>query len=518
MVQYGFAIDQRTCIGCHACTVACKTEHEVPLGQFRTWVKYVDKGAYPSTTREFGVMRCNHCTDAPCVAICPTKALFKRDDGIVDFDKDRCIGCKSCMQGCPYDAIYIDADTHTAAKCNFCAHRVDAGLEPACVVVCPTNSIHVGDLDDPESPISQLIATHETSVRAPEQGTGPNTVYLGASISVLDPLAAPVGDSYIWARPDAQRVAMARDARSPHGYGDTKTDARTTLNTAHPRPWGWRVWSYLWTKSLGAGALLVLAIGMVFGMRFGTVGEVVAPAVAVVFSALTGVLLVWDLKRPERFHYILLKPNPTSWLMWGAWALMAFSAVAALWLLLGALGAAHQLDVSGVLGVLRWFAIPTAALAAGYTAFLFGQAEGRDLWQSPLLLWHLLAQAAMVGAGALLVATPFVHLGAAAQRFLVRTLVVAAVAHLLLLAGEYFGRHATRGAGIAGHIATRGRYARTFWWAGVAPVVVAVVLAALDWSATAGSASVVVAGLLVQPALLAYESVFIRAGQDVPLS
>ena len=87
-MQYGFAIDQRTCIGCHACTVACKTEHEVPVGQFRTWLKYVEKGEFPATTREFGVMRCNHCTDAPCVKICPTESLFKREDGIVDFDNE----------------------------------------------------------------------------------------------------------------------------------------------------------------------------------------------------------------------------------------------------------------------------------------------------------------------------------------------------------------------------------------------------------------------------------------------
>lgn len=128
-MRYGFAIDQRTCIGCHACTVACKTEHDVPVGQFRTWVKYVDKGEYPNTTREMGVMRCNHCTDAPCVKGCPTEALFIRPDGIVDFDNERCIGCKMCMQACPYDAIYIDANTNTAAKCNFCAHRIDQGLE-----------------------------------------------------------------------------------------------------------------------------------------------------------------------------------------------------------------------------------------------------------------------------------------------------------------------------------------------------------------------------------------------------
>lgn len=160
-------------------------------------------------------MRCNHCTDAPCVKICPTKALFKRDDGIVDFDGDSCIGCKSCMQACPYDAIYIDDDTHTAAKCNFCAHRVDQDLEPACVVVCPTHSIWVGDLDDPDSGISRLVSTQPTAVRSPEQNTGPNVFYLGADHAVLDPLAAPVDDTYIWARPDAQRLEAARDAGPP---------------------------------------------------------------------------------------------------------------------------------------------------------------------------------------------------------------------------------------------------------------------------------------------------------------
>src|SRR3990170_3549438 len=210
-MRYGFAIDQRTCIGCHACTVACKTEHEIPLGQFRTWVKYVDSGTFPDSTRDFAVMRCNHCTDAPCVTICPTHALVKRDDGIVDFDKDNCIGCKSCMQACPYDAIYIDAETNTAAKCNFCAHRVDEGLEPACVTVCPTHSIWVGDLDDGESGISRLVRDNPVSVRAPEQRTGPNVFYLGAAKATLDPLAAPVRDTYLWARADEHRVTTGQD-------------------------------------------------------------------------------------------------------------------------------------------------------------------------------------------------------------------------------------------------------------------------------------------------------------------
>ena len=149
MTRFGFLIDQDTCIGCHACTVACKAEHDVPLGVNRTWVKYIEKGTFPDARRFYSVLRCNHCDNAPCVTICPTTALFRRADGIIDFDDSRCIGCKSCMNACPYDAIYINPETQTAHKCNFCAHRVEQGLEPSCVIVCPTQSIVAGDLDDP---------------------------------------------------------------------------------------------------------------------------------------------------------------------------------------------------------------------------------------------------------------------------------------------------------------------------------------------------------------------------------
>ena len=197
-MKYGFVIDNRKCIGCHACTTACKSEHEVPVGVFRTWVKQVEKGTFPNTRRLFSVLRCNHCTDAPCVEICPVEALYYRPDGIVDFNKDRCIGCKSCMQACPYDALYIDPDTHTAAKCNYCAHRVDVGLEPACVVVCPEHAIISGDMDDPRSEISQTLARHQTTVRKPEKGTVPNLFYIDGDESSLTPTAAAQPEGNLW--------------------------------------------------------------------------------------------------------------------------------------------------------------------------------------------------------------------------------------------------------------------------------------------------------------------------------
>jgi Ni/Fe-hydrogenase subunit HybB-like protein len=195
----------------------------------------------------------------------------------------------------------------------------------------------------------------------------------------------------------------------------------------------------------------------------------------------------------------------------GAYVLTAFSGGAILWAL------AAALDVGWAMTTLAWVGIPVSALMAGYTAFLFGQAEGRDLWQSPVLFWHLVVQAVMVGSGALAVAGLFADLGDRAWRFLAAAFVLSTVLHLLMLALEYAGRHASRQATVAAHIVTSGRYARLFWLGAVAPAAAAAVLGALTW----GGLSVVLlalAGLVVQPALVAYESVFVRAGQDPPLS
>ena len=172
-MQYGFVIDHRKCIGCHACTVACKSENEVPVAKFRTWVKYTEVGSFPQVKRHFAVLRCNQCTNAPCVTICPVNALGKRGDGIVDLDKDACIGCKACIAACPYDAIFINPEDGSAEKCNFCAQRIDMGLEPACVVVCPVEAIFVGDLNDPISKVSHTVNREPVAVRRPEKDTKP---------------------------------------------------------------------------------------------------------------------------------------------------------------------------------------------------------------------------------------------------------------------------------------------------------------------------------------------------------
>ena len=126
-MNYGFVIDNRKCIGCHACSTACKSENQVPLGVNRTWVKYTETGqATPTPRRHFQVTRCNHCANPPCArASAPSPPCTSATTASWSSTADVCIGCKACTQACPYDAIYIDPDSGTAAKCHFCAHRVD---------------------------------------------------------------------------------------------------------------------------------------------------------------------------------------------------------------------------------------------------------------------------------------------------------------------------------------------------------------------------------------------------------
>ncbi len=185
--RYAMLIDLRKCIGCHSCSVACKAENEVPLGVFRSWVKVIQKGTYPHVTRSFMPILCNNCEEPICVTNCPVRASYKRDDGIVMVDPHRCIGCRYCMASCPYDVRHVNPLRKIVQKCNFCAHRVDAGLEPACVETCLGGARVFGDLNDPKSRISQLIATNAVQVLKPEMATRPNVYYIGADMEAMAP-------------------------------------------------------------------------------------------------------------------------------------------------------------------------------------------------------------------------------------------------------------------------------------------------------------------------------------------
>jgi Fe-S-cluster-containing dehydrogenase component/formate-dependent nitrite reductase membrane component NrfD len=523
-VRYGFVIDQTRCIGCHACTVACKTEHDVPLGVNRTWVKYIEKGTWPDTKRFFSVMRCNHCTDAPCVSICPTGALFKRSDGIVDFDTDVCIGCKSCMQACPYDALYIDPHEHTAQKCNYCVHRVEVGLEPACVVVCPEQAIIAGDLDDASTDIARLVATEHLQQRAPEQGTSPNLWYLGAEAASLDPLGAvDPGDGGIWRDPVASFMTVELTPRGDTGEGPETTrmvqDAagsppRVVYNTDHPMPWGWRVSSYFLAKGIAAGIAIALALALLAGAEIGSAWtRWGAPLVSGLFLALTGLLLIADLKRPDRFLYLLTKGRAGSWLVRGAWILSAQALVLGLWFIFGLVDADYT-------AVLVWVAAIVGLAVAGYTAFLFGQAEGRDLWQSPTLLWHMLAGAFAAGGGAGLIAAVFMDVGGTIETAFAWTMVGGAAALGLIAAAELFSRHPTRNITEAMHHMTRGRFALEWWLGGqLLGVVVPIVLGGVFLAGSGDGVGLAALGGLAGAAGIWFaDDAYVRAGQSVPLS
>lgn len=180
MARLGMVIDTTKCIGCSDCVVACKTENDVPAGFFRDWLTEEVRGRFPTLHLELRSERCNHCDDPPCVTCCPTGASHLHSwGGVVLVDHDACVGCKACIASCPYNARFLHPDGY-ADKCTFCIHRVEKGQNPACVSVCPTHCMHFGDLDDPESEVSRLLASRRSHVLHPEAGTGPRVVYLTA--------------------------------------------------------------------------------------------------------------------------------------------------------------------------------------------------------------------------------------------------------------------------------------------------------------------------------------------------
>jgi Fe-S-cluster-containing dehydrogenase component len=500
-MQYGFVIDHRKCIGCHACTVACKSENLVPVGSFRTWVKYTEIGTFPSVRRHFAVLRCNHCSRAPCVTLCPVNALEKRVDGIVDLDRDVCIGCKGCIQACPYDAIYLNEDTGSAEKCHYCAHRIEQNLEPACVTVCPERAIVAGDLHDPDSEVARLAALPDAQVRRAEQRTGPNVHYVGSDPVSLRPGYAADPPTYLW----SERRLPPPDWPSDHEVHPT---ARTVLDVSHKPYWGWKISVYLVTKGIAGGAAMLAPFAGVLGLG-GAAAAYAPEIIAAVFTALTTVLLVVDLARPRKFALLLFRPNTRSWIVRGAWVLMGFSALTVTILALRWLG----FDAAAT--ALRWPNALLGALAAGYTAFLFAQCEGRDLWQSPLLLPHLLAQALLLGASVLLVTAPTLALALVAT--------IGALLHLGFALAEAHGHHPTENGRQAASLLTRipswpGSHRRAFREGlelGTVAAVSSVILAALGWLSPP-------AGLLLAVAIACgmflYEQAFVRAGQLPPLS
>lgn len=210
MTRWAMVADLRRCVGCQTCTAACRHANATPPGVQWRRVLDVEQGEYPDVRRSFVPVGCQHCSDPPCMHVCPTKATKQRADGVVTIDYDLCIGCAYCAVACPYQARYKtprpvyaygtemeneakcrdDSRLGVATKCTFCVDRIDAGLAsgktpgidpeatPACVNACITKTLSFGDLDDPKSNVAELLARTQHFRMHEELGTGPGFYYV----------------------------------------------------------------------------------------------------------------------------------------------------------------------------------------------------------------------------------------------------------------------------------------------------------------------------------------------------
>jgi Fe-S-cluster-containing dehydrogenase component len=186
MARYGMVIDLKSCSGCKACMTACKANHDIPFGEhegreyYRIWPLEIELGAYPYVIRNMTPMLCMQCQDPPCVDACPVPgAIYRREDGIVLVDQEKCDGCKLCLAACPYGALYSRADKGVVDKCTFCFEGLAEGFKPECVKACTADAMFFGDLDDAESPLSKLIKEWNAQPFEPEHGTKPSVFYRG---------------------------------------------------------------------------------------------------------------------------------------------------------------------------------------------------------------------------------------------------------------------------------------------------------------------------------------------------
>jgi tetrathionate reductase subunit B len=218
-VRWVFLVDTYKCIGCGFCVKSCKLENEIPFDAnvSRTWVeRYVvtkDGQVFADTpqearngfiTRRVGLGQgrtqdippekidkaffvpklCNQCEKPPCVQVCPVGATYQTADGVVLVDRKWCIGCGYCIMACPYGMRFFHPVRHVAEKCNFCYHRINRGMKPACVQACPTGARRIGNLKDPRDPAANIILTQRVSIHKPEYGTNPQVYFIGLSEEV----------------------------------------------------------------------------------------------------------------------------------------------------------------------------------------------------------------------------------------------------------------------------------------------------------------------------------------------
>ena len=440
------------------------------------------------------------------------------------------------MQACPYDALYIDPDTNTAAKCNYCAHKIDGGYEPACVVVCPVEAIISGDLSDDNSKIAQLVANEDTMTRKPEKMTDPNLYYINGSTEMLDPNATERDGDYVWseqatgvghyakyadkrvAESDTEnllvQLAMENSAKTgkpidQRAIDNVAQEIQEDVDTTEARRvydspskgvlWGWEVPAYVWTKALATGTFLMMAVWSLFMGELSPESEMNGLIISLFFMGLTGGFLVKDLDRPDRFLYVLLRPQWKSWLVRGAYIITVFGGLVSLKLI----GNIFEISMNWVWVIGGIFAI----LGAVYTAFLFAQARARDLWQTPIQsAIHMLVHATMAGSVVMMIIAPD------SSQWMTNILLWGIVTNVIILAKEILMPHDTPDTKKAIELMTKGYYSKYFW-AGIVlgnltPIVILNTVPSM----------VLIAGGLALIGIYLTEFVRIRVPQMIPLS
>ena len=366
LTRYAMALDTLTCIGCYACTLACKVENGSPSGIWTAPVIQKEIGTFPDVRRAFIPLLCNHCADAPCLKACPTRAIARRDDGIVLIDQDICCGSQACVIACPYGAIhyYERADqistpfdrakvSHhqpgTAQKCNLCVDRLDRGLKPACVEACPTGARIFGDLEDPHSPVAEALRSRDS-------------VALGSPVDT-----AP---------------AMRYLTEGMHRAGGT--DADIALSYRPQKQWGFALAVEFWLLGGGAGLFAAsrwLAPDLsLFGLELGSLG-------AFVLVAVGGLILIGHLGRPFRFLNAMTHWR-ASWISRGAIANLLFLAVVGL----------LALPVATAVGPVGTFiALVLAAVVATYPGLAMGAMQSVPAWRGRRIALEYLVESLMLG-------------------------------------------------------------------------------------------------------------------------
>ena len=175
--RFAMVVDTHRCVGCSACVLACMAENDVPDGFCRDWIVQEVAGTFPDLTQEIRSERCMHCSNPPCVEVCPTSASHVGTSDAVLVHQEMCTNYKTYINTYPYNTRYIHPKKYID-KYTFCHHRTERGESPACVAICPTHALTFGDRNDPESEVSQILASRDWRVLHPEAGSEPNVFFL----------------------------------------------------------------------------------------------------------------------------------------------------------------------------------------------------------------------------------------------------------------------------------------------------------------------------------------------------